>query len=60
MPAKQTPPNSGMAAFVSAFMYCAALMAAVVLVVIGHSTPVEASGVVSPFLVVFEGVKARH
>ncbi|MGR3875613.1 MULTISPECIES: hypothetical protein [unclassified Streptomyces] len=49
-----------MSAIISAFMYCAALTAAVILVVIGHSTPVEASGVVSPFLVVFESVKARH
>jgi hypothetical protein len=44
----------------SALMYCAALTAGVVLVVAGGATPVEASGYVSPFLVIFEGVKARH
>ncbi|MFF7127981.1 hypothetical protein ACF07Y_28615 [Streptomyces sp. NPDC016566] len=41
-------------------MYICALAAGVVLVVWGHSTPVEASGFISPFLVVFEGVKARR
>ncbi|GAA1900009.1 hypothetical protein GCM10009837_23340 [Streptomyces durmitorensis] len=45
---------------ISALMYCAALFAGVALVISGHSTPVEASGFVSPFLVIFEGVKARR
>ncbi|MEV7344206.1 hypothetical protein [Streptomyces sp. NPDC093544] len=44
----------------SALMYCAALAAGVVLVVAGEATPVEASGYISPFLVVFEGLKVRH
>jgi hypothetical protein len=35
-------------------MYGSALVAGVVLVLTGHATPVEASGFVSPFLVVFE------
>ena len=34
-------------------MYCAALGAGVVLVLCGHINPVEASGYVAPFLVVF-------
>ncbi|MFD6435460.1 hypothetical protein [Streptomyces venezuelae] len=42
-----------------ALMYCAALAAGVVLVVTGGATPVEASGYVSPFLLVFEGVRTR-
>ena len=40
-------------------MYCAALAAGVVLVVAGRATPVEASGYVSPFVVIFEGIKRR-
>ncbi len=40
-------------------MYCAALAAGVVLVVAGRATPVEASGYVSPFLVIFEGARRR-
>ncbi|MFD7778843.1 hypothetical protein [Streptomyces sp. NPDC059753] len=44
----------------SAVMYMAALIAGVALVVSGKATPVEASGFVSPFLVIFEGVKNRR
>lgn len=39
---------------VRACMYAAALAAGVLLVIVGHATPVEASGYVTPFLVVFE------
>ncbi|MFJ1873014.1 hypothetical protein [Streptomyces chartreusis] len=42
------------ALIVRAGMYTAALAAGVTLVLVGHTTPVEASGYVSPFLVVFE------
>ncbi|MEU9386718.1 hypothetical protein AB0D38_39775 [Streptomyces sp. NPDC048279] len=35
-------------------MYCSALAAGVALVLFGHVAPVEASGYVAPFLVVFE------
>ncbi|MFI1763076.1 hypothetical protein ACH41H_13635 [Streptomyces sp. NPDC020800] len=43
----------------SAFVYCAVLIAGVVLIVTGRANPVEASGFTSPFLVIFEGVKGR-
>jgi hypothetical protein len=39
-------------------MYALALLAGVVLVLAGHTSAADASGFVSPFLVVFEG--ARH
>ncbi|MFD7450420.1 hypothetical protein [Kitasatospora sp. NPDC059827] len=39
---------------VRAGVYGAALMAGVLLVIVGHTTPVEASGFVTPFLVFFE------
>ena len=35
-------------------MYCAALGAGVLLVLFGHASPVEATGYVAPFLVIFE------
>jgi hypothetical protein len=35
-------------------MYSSALLAGVVLIIFGHTTPLEASGYVSPFLVLFE------
>lgn len=35
-------------------MYCAALGAGVMLVLFGHASPVEATGYVAPFLVIFE------
>ncbi|MEV0734946.1 hypothetical protein AB0I51_03055 [Streptomyces sp. NPDC050549] len=55
----QQPPPQQPTQLINAFMYCAALIAGVVLVVAGRATPVEASGYVSPFLVIFEGVKPR-
>ncbi|MFJ6380079.1 hypothetical protein ACIQI7_08775 [Kitasatospora sp. NPDC092039] len=39
---------------VRACVYGAALAAGVLLVIAGHTTPVEASGYVTPLLVVFE------
>ncbi|WP_157877232.1 hypothetical protein [Streptomyces odonnellii] len=36
------------------YMYSSALLAGVVLIIFGHTTPLEASGYVSPFLVLFE------
>ncbi|MFE7525220.1 hypothetical protein ACFU7Y_05815 [Kitasatospora sp. NPDC057542] len=39
---------------VRAVVYGAALAAGVLLVIVGHTTPVEASGFVTPFLVFFE------
>lgn len=38
----------------SAWMYGGALTAGVLLVLVGNLSPVEASGFVSPFLVIFE------
>jgi hypothetical protein len=40
---------------VHASMYGCALLSGVLLVLVGHATTAEASGFVSPFLVVFEG-----
>ncbi|AUY49245.1 hypothetical protein [Streptomyces sp. CB01881] len=39
---------------VRAGVYGVALAAGVLLVIVGHTTPVEASGFVTPFLVFFE------
>ncbi|MFI0808227.1 hypothetical protein [Streptomyces echinatus] len=36
------------------WMYGSALAAGVLLILVGHTSPLEASGFVSPFLVVFE------
>lgn len=55
-----TVPSQRLGPMASAFMYCAALSAGVVLVVVGQATPIEASGYIAPFLVVFEGVRARQ
>lgn len=55
MPSESQRPSQ----VINALMYCAALIAGVVLVVAGHATSVEASGYVSPFLVIFEGAKPR-
>ena len=41
-------------------MYCTALLAGVALVITGHATPVEASGYVSPFLVVFQEIAGKQ
>ncbi|MFJ4189478.1 hypothetical protein [Kitasatospora sp. NPDC089509] len=43
---------------VRAGVYGAALAAGVLLVIVGHTTPVEASGFVTPFLVFFERRRA--
>ncbi|WP_262057740.1 hypothetical protein [Streptomyces sp. STR69] len=59
MPSEPQQPEQRPAQAINALMYCAALIAGVVLVVAGHATPVEASGYVSPFLVIFEGTKSR-
>ncbi|MEU3618832.1 hypothetical protein ABZ725_41895 [Streptomyces sp. NPDC006872] len=45
---------------IGAVMYVGALGAGVLLVISGKANPVEASGFVSPFLVIFEGVKPRR
>jgi hypothetical protein len=55
-PIEPKPPEP----FASVLMYVCALAAGVALVLSGKANPVEASGFVSPFLVVFEGVKARR
>ncbi|MYT28371.1 MULTISPECIES: hypothetical protein [unclassified Streptomyces] len=59
MPRQSRCPTSWLASASQALMYCAALAAGVVLVVAGRATPVEASGYVSPFLVIFEGARRR-
>ncbi|MEV6947828.1 hypothetical protein AB0N07_38950 [Streptomyces sp. NPDC051172] len=57
----ETPPlDNSLSPLVSALMYCAALAAGVVVIVAGRATPVEASGYISPFLVIFERVMARR
>ncbi len=60
MPRNPKQPPQRPASASRALMYCAALTAGVVLVVAGKATPAEASGYISPFLVVFEGVKVRN
>jgi hypothetical protein len=60
MPSEPQQSSQRLGPVSSALMYCAALAAGVVLVVAGEATPVEASGYISPFLVVFEGLKVRH
>jgi len=54
----QTPPLR-LDPALSALVYCAVLIAGVVLIISGRANPVEASGFTSPFLVIFEGVKGR-
>ncbi|MGI5526832.1 hypothetical protein ACQEVX_05195 [Streptomyces syringium] len=44
---------------VRALMYCGALTAGVLLIASKSCTPVEASGYISPFLVIFEGQQRR-
>ncbi len=58
MPADE-PTIQGPSPRVSALLYCAALIAGVTLVILGHVSPIEASGFISPFLVIFEGTKPR-
>ncbi|MFJ6544546.1 hypothetical protein ACWDO7_18995 [Streptomyces sp. NPDC003656] len=41
-------------------MYCAALASGVLLIAVGRATPVEASGYIAPFLVVFERLTGRR
>jgi len=52
---QQSPKKTGHSEVIRAVMYGGALSAGVCLVLFGKSTAVEASGYVSPFLVVFEG-----
>ncbi|ATL27460.1 hypothetical protein KY5_2442c [Streptomyces formicae] len=54
------PQSTGLRPMGHVLMYCAALAAGVVLVVTGGATPVEASGYVSPFLLIFEGARAHR
>ncbi|WP_405612891.1 hypothetical protein [Streptomyces sp. NBC_00076] len=51
-----TPVGERLGPLAHALMYCGALAAGVVLIVTGRATPVEASGYISPFLVIFERV----
>jgi hypothetical protein len=51
----QTPTGARHSEVVRAVMYGSALSAGVFLVLFGKATAVEASGYVSPFLVIFEG-----
>jgi hypothetical protein len=44
---------------VRAAMYSGALMAGMFLILVGHTSPVEASGYVTPFLTIFEGVSRK-
>ncbi|MEU3613136.1 hypothetical protein ABZ725_12625 [Streptomyces sp. NPDC006872] len=52
---QQTPRRAQHSEVLRAVMYGGALSAGVFLVLFGKATAVEASGYVSPFLVVFEG-----
>lgn len=54
MPAKPPAPRPRPKNTAHVAMYCSALASGVALILFGHATPVEASGYVAPFLVVFE------
>ncbi|MGW5100527.1 hypothetical protein [Streptomyces sp. NPDC004100] len=59
-PSEVSPLGRRLGPAASACMYCAALASGVLLIAVGRATPVEASGYIAPFLVVFERLTGRR